>query len=628
VALHLFSAPSIVWRFRTRFKQLSRAVLTGAIGIDTLLLSLLSVAFAVYSLLPPRAGWPPRLSAFAPWLVALGVVAVVGILWFLAWRALHQLPPDEFSRVSIGGLSASQILQLISYEIWKVARRFHSSPDLARLRKVVDGVVDFEAADDASLTPLVETIADRQADLERHLERLKRLAVQQQGAAQRITAMKHFAAEEFGTPPRRLCDHLFQFSPMMYLSRTAKLVGNWEEILANFHQLGSPGPLSRRLRALLEENRRIDAQIGRRIDYQLQILRFFDLLPYVHALASEHSTSGSLRNYARAISHVVRSAQKRYGETAITKGSRAYEEIGTKLQFLYFKQRVHPGFDLHHTCIRACELGRDKAPRRDKPLRDRIDSHLTVLEHLHRSRGRSAFPPTVGSGNALQVVNGLAKLAGDIDATIEECRKEIYGRFTAYYLAWARRHRSADRPFVLTHGYSKTVRDALKNLLGGIPGDAQRPRIFVMTSPESEAGRDGFDTRLMTYELRQSREIVSQDDVAFGDEKLFLSLLEPRAQILVVLGAECFDEALRVIHPRGMSLTPEDLTSRAGTHTLTTVVLAEEYKFRRNLLDVPTFYQHHLDRISLYDRGVVDAIISDREVRPPAAAPRRPEDTI
>lgn len=543
---------------------------------------------------------PSILKASEVGLLLTGLLLIA--LFFLAWRTLHQLPPSDFADITIGGESATQLLTSTSYEIWKICHEFQNNKNMKYLENLMKkGGEEF---------PISKRNREK---IQITINRLHNLVLMQQSQARRIFAMKHLVSDELGIPVRRLCDHVFQFSPEMHQRKTSKVVRNFEEILSHDEAFASSDVLSRRRSALIGENIRILDKIDSIKYYQMQMIQFSDLHSHVAALASEHSTSGSARNYARALSEVVRGTLDQ--SSAFVLGR--YEDFSLcleKLRFLYFKQRAHPGFDLHQTCICICKAVQrfkketdDRRENRRERFK-RFERMTDVLERFARVPKDDPFkkkPEDIGA---------IKKFGEDIDWFIEICRKRIVSRFAQYFLEWENKKAPERKEtLIVSHGYSKTVREVLKRGLEIYEKHKKKvPRVFLL----DEGNERSFDTRLIVYELKESPLHTERHAISFGSGDLLSGLLKTNTRILLLVGAECFDKERRVVHSRGV-YELEMLRRRMEDKELEchVVAVAESYKYHPDLLKIPEFYQHHLDQVFLYKGGFVERILSDRDMR-------------
>ena len=88
--------------------------------------------------------------------------------------------------------------------------------------------------------------------------------------------------------------------------------------------------------------------------------------------------------------------------------------------------------------------------------------------------------------------------------------------------------------WIVTHGYSKTVRNALKR---GLARSGECDSVFVMFAE----GDDYRDAQRMVYELCEGEEGAGILAVSRGDESILPGLLKQHDDVIVTLGAEVFE---------------------------------------------------------------------------------------
>lgn len=511
---------------------------------------------------------------------------VTGVPW---WN-LYKLLPETFARVTLSGQKDTRKLELVTYQILKVCRGFVNHKSAKKLHSFLNNLaIPFNAANLNRSKP----------ELISHVNKLHKLLNKQEEMLQKILAMKYLVSKDLGIPPRRLCDYIFQYSPRIHENRLQKYLENWEEILTYCEYL--PGgsledpAITNRLTALRDQNIQIYDEFKRRMNYQNQFLKFRDLHPVILSFISANSTSGSLLKYADALSQVANEYRLIMTQRPDT-NSAAYRSCCAKLLFLFYKQRAHPGFDLNVHLFNLCTIMSKTSP--DWKIVETVLCNFP--KESPNQNPLSKDPPQI----KLEI-EALSKLSAMVRKVIVDNRNDIIKLFTGY----CRSYFGSDpfrNTYILTHGHSKTVREVLKR--GLQPLEPNIPHVFVM-QPEDE---DDFETRLMLYELRED------DDFRFlrraaSTRVEFIQLLGSQAKVMVVLGAECFDSDLRVLHPLGISNSLKMLKEVLGSQ-FQVIVVGEEYKHYSHLMSFPEFYRNHLDRVEILNSDLVDYIITDRMI--------------
>lgn len=511
----------------------------------------------------------------------------------------------------IGGRPTEEIFSNIALEIYETCNTFcqrtrNLERFLGSLKSIAENQADFDLREE-HLNRDWPTRPHPLEDPEKIYRNLRKLGSKQHKRLQRIQAMKERAAQALGIPQRRLCDHIFQFSPSLYRDRFAKFSQNIQELdsLRPKFDLLVEG----RFFALACQSWHIWRAIRRRRDRQSQLIANRDLHYYVEKLASLHSTSGALKIYAQALAAVAATFERGTAVTSLVQG----------FLFLYRKQQAHPGYHLHALLISACE---NMAKRDDKALTSRQNAldlqwFLQEVESVFGERLEEATRLLFGDENHRdaekrarqpeEIMSRLKLLPTSLTRLITKSRQEI--REVLAELVAKMSGEAEGSLYLVAHGYSKTVRDSL--LLGDLGRSRNGPKLFLLLG-EAQSDKENFDARVMEDELKTASR-GAWDEVAAGNEEVLLGLVEKGDILILLLGAECFDGEKRVVHARGFARNIEDFRGKVSDNPglrLIVVVLAEEYKFVSQLLGATQFYDDHYDQVDLYHGSSIDLIIS------------------
>jgi hypothetical protein len=548
--------------------------------------------------------------------VAVLVLGFVPLMLLSGFIALWAANPETYAQILVAGRPAKEVLYVISWHFLRTCKRTRSQiRRMDRLvQKMESRLKNSETLD--SWDPETEPI-------KRVRERLRKFIQKEHRWLLRLEAMKLTASRELDIPQRRLCDHVFQYSPQIHRDRLQNYLRTWDEIL-NFPPIQAKDIIvnkngvkaSNRLNDLLNQHRLFAANTERRIRYGLQLLSNRDLHSFIVQLASMHSTSGSLTTYAEALKFLIVTGRIR---------KQSEEAIIDRLYFLHRKQRAHPGFDLHTLLLEAIKPGegaQDIAPA--------VRKVLTALA-APPSAGSEEIRKVLSSKNGLQSFDHLPRYLARLTA---KSRHRINHNFANVYYAWFKGVPRNCR-YIIAHGYSKTVLSALKATIAAEISAADRhakrqkhklehnkeeaafaaPRMFFILPKEKKS----LDTRIMEYELKEHFDRDPAYDIAAGSGRHLFNLLKDRDSVLILLGAECFDAKGRVVHPRGIGPGLDDLTKQLKAkrvHCLT-VVVAESYKrHTASLAEDTIFYRQHFDRIELYPSELIHLIITNAAVKP------------
>jgi hypothetical protein len=213
-----------------------------------------------------------------------------------------------------------------------------------------------------------------------------------------------------------------------------------------------------------------------------------------------------------------------------------------------------------------------------------VDSQLDVLDALQKLGARDASTEWDVSD---QHRAALRLLPSYVRSYFRTSRQGIRTKFVEIYREWA--SKGVGRPYVVSHGYSKTVRDVLRD---GLPeatiGVGLLPDVFFIREEEYAF----FDTQLMEYEVRHEWGRAEGErgfrELSVGETHVLVGLVKPGQRVLVVLGAECFAEwrkegvnaAYRFVHPWSIARELESLREGIEGHggKCLVMVVAEEYK--------------------------------------------------
>jgi len=579
------------------------------------------ILFALTEVEAPAAGTVPLLSWQLPlfyWKVGLLLAGMVTAYLAGGAAALRLLSPEQYAYAVIAGNSEKEMLRLISQRACRLCVRFvlatRSSTALCDdLLSVADENFDPRTVGDgpALAAKLRDMTAQHETKPWRRLKHTQHevyaLLRREEQEIRRVEAMKLLAARELEIPPRRLCDQIIQFSPSMFREGATKYVQNLKEMIAMLPDMQTKTEVAR-FCGLVRQNRWLENKGRTRALRLTEMIRFRDLYGFLHAFAATHSTSGSLQVYVRSIAEVT-------GKNGILPLALRQEGVWQRLCFLYRKQRAHPGFDLHQLLVRVCEELQRELEAQSEPDRSENLEMVANLRHIRHLLGAVETSSTTDGRD--DVPRGFGRLLAAlhhapayVSRAIADGRARIAHTFREVLTEWSRFEpaRRGDVYFV-TYGYSKTVREILRECWGSpAPDRAARPFIFLLTG---DTPNDELDTRRMKMEIQQHLP-PGQHRLAAGHADMLLGLLAEHDRVLLVEGAECFDVDGRMVHPR---TTAEQVSSLiAGlaakqTPTLFTVV-AESYKRQELPLSQTSFFADHFDRVAIYPPSSAHLIVS------------------
>ncbi|MCC6786172.1 MAG: hypothetical protein IT457_25230 [Planctomycetes bacterium] len=624
--------PDHEWWWLTLYRATRRVVDSGTGSISTWVFGVASLLLSVALACP----WTWLRLVLAILLVpALGLTIV-----YSAYLALRAQAPQQFANTLLNGRSTPESIKVTAYHVRALCR--HAEHHIAaldaflrlRLAPAAHENQDDSAATDSMLRSL-ESEAPRLRNL---LRACRRGLVRDAEQVRRVRALKDALAERLRVPPNRLRDHLLQFSVPLFASRIAKYVDNWQTLL----QAAAPTPaaldpeLRVRLGKLIRQNRRIGGELAARIRVQDQFLAPVNepLLAPLARMASMHSTSGSIVQYAWLIAAVANAARRAFetgfGDdasadepTAKTRrdalvlelAGRAHEVLG----FLRRKHRAYPGIELHGALLRLCTRAGEASA--SDPSRART---WQVAREALAAIGHAV--PAWLPHHAEEFLETLGNLGLLVEGRVAGHRTAIVAQFVARAQELVQQVKGADalETLVVTSGYSKSVRQAVRELAKS----GLRLRVFVLVADADEGGdeTDDADARALVFELTEPHgEGLPRISVGRGPRRVLEGILQAEQMVFVLIGAECYlDAPPRVVHPRlgrdGFEAALQ--TIRATCPACRVIGLAETYKRIARLSDEEPVFRHHLDRLVVHD---VDEIVTDEgSLLAPTTAPAPP----
>jgi hypothetical protein len=583
--------------------------------------------------------WSIPLAAGLHYLTVLGLMLLILVLGFFLGTSIviRALPPEEFAKLSISGRNASAIISVISFEIEAL---LHDVTDINReLRDLVAALNDVDNADSTAKQLIrykqVLKHYNRPRSSPKALRPLRRLASSERYRIERIEAMKRIAAAELGIHPHRMCDHVLQFVPRVFLHVLRIYLRNLETMFREYADM-SVGDVGR-FANMVQRNKRLNDRALHCLRVQQRLLRNREQIGLVARLASLHSGMESVEVYARLLAELG-DKQRHLINRAKWKGDTShphYQDCEAQILFAHRKQRAYAGMDLTSALL---HMARVLLVRHDAADATTLEDICFVLERLQKSTGSTGSnrePILVDDRNdstnpqeAKRRLNSLGKLPNIVSQAFVSSRRATISMFEG--LAVGLLNNQNGRTVLVTHRYSRTVRDVLKR---GLDADlcrrlrqrhvntaphpsmlernlqrAEMPALFLLQQDEGERG----DARAMEYELREDENTEAFSSLATGSDDVLVSLTRPSDRVIFLVGAECFDADMRVVIPIATMLLLRSLLPAMHDRHVDTyvVVVADAYKrvdpgeIDRMLLN------EHVDRVTPEDPSSIDMIIS------------------
>jgi hypothetical protein len=567
-------------------------------------------------------------------LVSLGVVVFVIYVFgvgvgYLGYVALRSLAPDEYAAIALSGQTVSRVMRALAYEMHVACESF--CVDSSGLQRLLQAAMDSKSPPDY--------LGSRLADCGRHLKEFNERRTGFEESLQRLLALARHGAAILDVPQRRLCDHILQYNPDTHRSLAVAYFQQWDSALRVLADDPAAAGIGEAIATLARRCQALQTNFEHRKAALRDLLRSTELHEHIHRIASRHSTSGAVVEYSKALAHVAKgpAAARLTGPLAMFEPEHdGYKEVRDRLRFLHRKQQAYPGFDVHRTLHRLCaeELSHVRALTGSDAGADARAQALqrigTLLEGMDRTPERFeieslAVDPAHWAEWVRRNLESLRMIDALVESHISDSRRRLGGAFAQFAAGVAREHRDKAPPgakfIFVTHGYSKSVRDALVHFFRDdaathLAVSAQpRPRVLVMGHEEDNTIDDA---RKMVFQLRErlSGASIADHEVANGDEKALVGLLRRGDLVMVVLGAEAYDEE-RVVHPRGAQRHVEEISKRCTgkSVSLQTCIVAESYKKHEDLIDGHRLFRYHLYRLDVYELADIDSVISETGAR-------------
>lgn len=652
--------PPWLWIFWQTVSHVHRHVNVHAVSVASILITIV---------LAIAAGFGEESSHAREWL-ALAAGSIVVCVPAVAWLSLRAISPSDYARLALEGRRVDRQFRWVAWYMCHLCRKFTRRRAVATLdrlnrRLLAEVQRQIQERDEASYGRRTEQALERieslyKKDLQRarrHVRRLEKILVASHVQVERATRMKEILADDWRIDRRRLCDHVFRFSPVLFEARAWKVVVNWQT-LQDDGLLKRHIPLDRAL-DLLRENDRILRRLHRRASYLCLLSGSGFLFKWVAVFASRSSVRTSLIAYASAVAEVAARMDPRAEHRHPERGRRwlglAHEPLArnrARLVALHQMQRAHPGVDLHRTLVTLCARGEewcraqialrkaDLLAGASEPLEGADEKVLKSIRNFETRRDlwerrREALSELLEDAGAMEqsdresrfdrretlqrTIKALRGLPESVVTAIHASQWEINNHFSAVF----ERERDRSKPaLVVLLGYSHVLRDVVKTVLWKAldPTD----RVFVVRLAEAD-----FGSRLMDFELREDREWYEpgeSPEFGVGDGGLLESLYkhEKDWHVYVLLDGDCFDRTGRVVQGADKREKLRQLeTWTEGRRT--TFLVAEGYKIYGDLTRIPDFFRDDLESISLIDGEspgwivVGDSFVKD--LSPPAKAP-------
>lgn len=267
----------------------------------------------------------------------------------------------------------------------------------------------------------------------------------------RVEHCKLEIARELGIDGRRVCDHIFRFSPATYRGRLTKLQANLNSIRIDLEHIQTTQNLSLiderfldRLAGLIRQSERIFRYVENISLHQDSLQNAPNALEFVIALSKENTPSGAVQTYARALEQLTKDAR--------------FDE----LRVLSDIQTVHPMIDAHAelTNLVAALAGKRSRDGESPDWENQILNHLVAIQEK-RSRHRLFHEHEEGLTNLER--NSFSGLLSSINGLIYQERsflREGFRNLANHYQYLAKR--SGRRLWLVPLQHSRAIKTSIQ----------------------------------------------------------------------------------------------------------------------------------------------------------------------
>ncbi len=603
-------------------RQRWRAARLDAGRVLTALFGWASLVLALWS---PWLPWLLDSSGKVWYRVMAFLAACTATYMFMRWRkkcesalSLRLLDARAYAEVSIGNQHPEVILLTIARHIRAVCDQFLHCDVPQALWELADQTR--QDREDRAAGGVVRSVLDDEVPANELKIRLSRHAGAVRSAASALDAvldsqmlqleclqsMVELGAEELDLSVRSLSDYVFQFRPDMYERRARKFARNWIELLEFASLKGVITPQARsRMIGLLIQNRRIRKKMERGREYQVQLEDHSLTLRDVLAYSTTNSTTAAVRHYAEVVSKETARCFKKLADPGIEGAT----DLRRALTFQFYKQRAHAGYQVHALCENMFDRSLSGNLRRFGE-KESAEKMLRALKLIGKVSAEQRYPDGRELSEVLDELRPLQYLRKEVMNILDIGRWQVVKRFEELVRHWFVQSKNRLSGVIVVHGYSKTIRDALRIGVRPILASQQSPELRIVVLQGSANDESGAHD--MVYELKQDLPNNSKPILVHNHE-FIEGLLDSTTRVLVVVGAECFDEERRVLHPRAGQGALKWLARASQTKAFPylVVAVAEGYKFRPDLSLDASAFRDHLDQVQLLPAGAVDLVLGD-----------------
>lgn len=621
-----------------RFKNVRASILHSPASTFSIILSYIGfiTSFIIF--------WLDRKEAINVPLITLVIICfsillalILPLPFYLRYYILN-LPLEEYASLIKSTLNESEMISHISYKIYEVCNLFEKETIWLKNNNYLinkeASLLFYKESEELKVTnDLKKDLEARVSGIEKNAKNLQRLLLALQiieRDLQRISILISSLSMRLKVSEVELCEHLFQFSPTMYKAWSKKFTDNLSVAIdlksffpnkesQNYAADSIKTHALDRIRSLLFEcNRFVDRNIAFK-RFQCQNLAFRDMHSNVIGFMTNKSSCEAVKIYIKALRDIFNSLEDQLDKKSDNFNKDCFIE---KFKYIFFKRKAHAGLDLHFSAERLL----NDMIQQDVIKNDQIKScfNIRFLEDNLKSNDMQKAEELY-----LKITSEVSNLIQFYTYTvpyIEKCRQNVRSKFLEKLNEFIP-NKKGETIYLITFGYSKIVRDVIKYAIPKYAAkEIKKLRIIIFLS-ESEST---IDARLIKYNLTEEKNSGYQDALVSNPEFL-LPLLTKDSRLIILIGAEAFDEQKRIIRTNeykscfkkflfeamkiveGVNINSQYFQKEALNEAkkIKVWVCAESFKQNKDLSEIQEFFDDQYEKVEMYEADYISEIIHD-----------------
>lgn len=555
-------------------------------------------------------------------LLTTGITFYLSPLYFYSY--VKNLDLQQYGHFFKSHLTESEMLSYISFRIWNMCNEMEKKTkflisnglliDTAKHRNLFgsdyevgsleivwtknsDRIATIESCAQNVLTETNKIHSEESSDWWTLISHLK--TVEQE--VEKINILVHYFSQKTHISYIELTEHIFQFSPSLFLRYSRKLITNLTDV-ANIESNQKNIPteytfvLKDRQRALLYESYRFINRLSKFKKYQKQNISYSDCHQYLLLLASTSSSSEAFKCYSKLLHKISQSYSADCGQVTTSSVELDQPQIEhlnrlkthylERLRYVFHKRFAYGAIDLHFSYSNTLQKLEDNGIL--KSLADArqmlsLDIFKLYLECTEKTRMymeanakdrneleqdediQQAIQNNDAIKSRIEYINGNDKAIFDIN---EACNMMLNApKYIKAYLELSRRkmqnklyseniwkgesfnsliekwNKQGCDIYLITLGYSRAVREFLKNYNKTFNSEYKGRNKHVIFFAEEEST---LDSRLIKYSLTEDS-LSKFNNIVVSKNEFIAPLLNEKSRIIILMGAEAVDDQYRVV---------------------------------------------------------------------------------